>query len=193
MEMYKLKWTKLQNQIFSLMCINAGQKFNLRGIAKILKVSPTAVSKAIKELEKENIISIEKSKTMNLTYVQFNRNNERAINLKRAENLRIIYESGLQKFLYDQFSGCTIILFGSYSKGEDVCYGKMDERSSDVDIAIIGTKEKIMNIHEFEEKIKLEISINFFKSWKEIHLNLKNNILNGIILSGSVDLNEDAQ
>lgn len=192
MEMYKLRWTRLQNEIFSFLCINAGQKFNLRNLAISLKVSPTAISKAIKELEKEEVIELEKSKTMNLTYVKFKRDNERAINLKRIENLRIIYESKLEKFLSEKFPGCTVILFGSYSKGEDTWFGEIDQRNSDIDIAIIGTKEKEINLNEFEKKIKREISLNFFKSWKDIHSYLKNNILNGIILKGSVDLNENS-
>jgi predicted nucleotidyltransferase len=193
MEMYKLKWTRLQNEIFSFLCMNAGQKFNLRALANELKVSPTAISKSVKQLEKEEIIYIEKSKTMNLTYVQFNRNNERAVNLKRVENLRMIYESGLNKFLYQTFPGCTIILFGSYSMGEDIWLGFMDDRSSDLDIAIIGIKERNIKLDEFEKKIKREISLHFFKNWRDVHIHLKENLAKGIVLSGGIDLNESAK
>lgn len=192
METYKLKWTRLQNEIFSFLCVNSGQRFNLRGIANELKVSPTAISKAVKELEKEELLRIEKSKTMNLSYISFNRENEMAIKLKRVENLKKIYETGLEKFLSEEFPGCTTILFGSYSRGEDLWFGEADDRNSDLDLAIIGAKEKEIKLGKFEEKIKREISIQFFKSWKEIHSNLKNNLLNGIVLSGSVNLNENA-
>ena len=45
MDMYKLKWTRLQSEILRLLCIKSGQILNLRGIANCLKVSPTAVAK----------------------------------------------------------------------------------------------------------------------------------------------------
>jgi DNA-binding Lrp family transcriptional regulator len=188
MDTYKLKFTGLQQEIFRLFCIKAGMSLNQRGIAKLLKVSPTAVSNSLSDLEKEGLIKAEKSKTMNLVLIEFNRDSEKAISFKRVENLKMIYESGLDRFLYDKFPGCTIILFGSYSKGEDVWFGEMDDRSSDIDIAIIGTKGKAVDLESFEKNLKREIIIQFYNSWKEIHKYLKNNILNGILLSGSVDL-----
>ncbi|MBU2496946.1 MAG: nucleotidyltransferase domain-containing protein [Nanoarchaeota archaeon] len=188
MDTYKVKWTKLQAEIFRFLCINAGQNFNLRGIAKPLKVSPTAVSNALHDLQKNGLIKIEKSKTMNLMSIEFNRDNEKAINLKRVENLRLIYESGIMDFLESKFPGCTIMLFGSYSRGEDVWYGEMDDRNSDIDIVIINTKEKEINLEKFERELKRKIFINFYKSWKFIHKNLKNNILNGILFSGGVEI-----
>lgn len=188
MDMYQLKWTRLQAKIFRLLCIRAGQSFNIRSLARLLKVSPTAVSKSLLELKKEDSIKLEKSKTMNLISIEFNRDNDKLINLKRVENLRMLYESGLDKFLENNFPACTIILFGSYSKGEDIWFGETDDRSSDIDIAIIGTKGKEIDLTEFNKMLERVISINFYKSWDNIHKYLKNNILNGIILSGSVDL-----
>ncbi|OIO40930.1 hypothetical protein AUJ61_00525 [Candidatus Pacearchaeota archaeon CG1_02_30_18] len=188
MDMYKVKWTRLQQRIFRILCIKAGQNFNLRGIAKLLNVSPTAIANSISELEKEEVIKIEKSQTMNLTSIGFNRDSEEAINFKRIENLKLIYESKIDEFFKSEFPGCTIILFGSYSRGEDVFFGEKDDRNSDIDIAIIGTKGKNINLVKFEKVLEREIIINFYKSWEEIHKNLKNNILNGIILSGGVEL-----
>ena len=139
------------------------------------------------ELEKENLISVEKSETMNLMSIKFNRDNKKAIELKRTENIKLIYESGLVDFLYNEFPGCTIILFGSYSRGEDVWTKETAENKSDVDIAIIGTKGKDVNLTEFDKKLERIININFYKSWS-IDVHLRNNILNGIILSGGVEL-----
>ena len=72
-------------------------------------------------------------------------------------------------------------LFGSYSRGEDII-------KSDIDIAIIGTKGKKIDIEKFEKILKKEVRINFYENWKGIHKDLKNNILNGIVLAGGVDL-----
>lgn len=188
MDMYQVKWTRLQLQIFRFLCIKAGQTLNLRGIARPLKVSPTAVSNALKELEKEELIKVKKSETINLLSIEFNRDNHKAVQLKRVENLKIIYESGLADFLYNEFPGCTIVLFGSYSLGEDIWLGEKDERSSDIDIAIIGTKGKEADLTNYDKLLERTISINFYKSWGDIHKHLKENILRGIILSGGIEL-----
>ncbi|MEK6940513.1 MAG: nucleotidyltransferase domain-containing protein [Nanoarchaeota archaeon] len=187
MDIYKLKWTKLQSEIFRLFCIKSGISLNMREIARNLKVTPTAVSKALPNLKKEEIITIKKQGKINLTLITFNRDNPRAIQLKRAENLKLIYESGLFNFLYNEFPGCTIVLFGSYSRGEDV-YTEKEENRSDIDIAIVGTKEKKVETAKFDTLLERAININFYESWTAIHKNLNENILNGIILTGGVEL-----
>ena len=50
----------MQTEIFRLLCVRAGQNLNLRSIARLLKVSPTAVSKSIINLEKYELIVVEK-------------------------------------------------------------------------------------------------------------------------------------
>ena len=187
MDMYKVKWTRLQSEIFRLFCIKSGVGLNIREIARALNVTPTAVSKSLLVLEKEHIIKVKKHGKMNLVIVEFNRDNARAIQLKRAENLKLIYESGVFDLLYNEFPGCTLILFGSYSRGEDVYTGE-EENRSDIDIAVIGAKGKGVGMAKFDKLLERAINLNFYGSWGEIHENLKDNLLNGIVLSGGVDL-----
>jgi DNA-binding MarR family transcriptional regulator len=139
MHVYKLKFTTLQMEIFRLLCIKSGEKINQRQTAKFLKSSPTAIAKSLPKLEKENLITKEKQKTMNLVLISLNRNNQKTMQLKRAENLRMIYESELNLFLEEENPGATIILFGSFSRGDDTT-------TSDIDIAVIGRKEKEINL-----------------------------------------------
>jgi len=179
MDIYKLKWTSLQSDIFSLLCLKAGEKLSQREIAIILKVSPTAVANAIKKLKESDLIKLEKTKTIN--FISFNRDGLKAIELKRVENLKNIYISGLSDYLEVELAGATIILFGSYARGEDT-------NTSDIDIAAIGRKDKMLHLEEYEKILNREINVNFYNSWKEIHKHLKNNILNGIVLHGSVEL-----
>src|SRR3989338_3900918 len=179
MYIYKLKWTILEKEIFSLLCIRAGEKLSQRDIAKILNVSPTAVSNSIKKLKDTNLIKIEKTKTIN--FISLNRDEQRALDLKRAENLRNIYISGLSYHLEKELAGATVILFGSYSMGEDT-------NTSDIDIAVIGRKDKMLELEEYEKILNRKINVNFYDSWKKIHEHLKNNILNGILLHGGVEL-----
>jgi len=181
MDIYKVKWTGLQSEIFRLLCIRAGTSLNLREISRALKKTPTAVSNALEVLKGDSVIKVEKSKAINLLDIRFNRENPKAVDLKRVENLKIIYESGIVNFLIESFPGCTIILFGSYSKGEDTI-------TSDIDIAVIGIKKREIDLDKFDKLFEKKIILNFYNSFKEIHKHLLNNILNGILLHGGVEL-----
>jgi len=179
MDINKIMFTKLEQEIFSMLCIQAGKKLSQREIAKILEVSPTAVANSLKKLKKYNLVKIEATKTIN--FVSFNRDEQKAIELKRCENLKNIYISKLNSYLEEELPGGTIILFGSYSKGEDIY-------TSDIDLAVIERKDKMLKLEKYENALGKKININFYNSWKEIHKHLKNNILNGILLQGSIEL-----
>ncbi|MBU4456395.1 MAG: nucleotidyltransferase domain-containing protein [Nanoarchaeota archaeon] len=181
MNMYKLKFTKLQNEIFRLLCIKAGMSINQRGIARLLKVSPTAIAKATKLLEKEGLVKVEKSKTMNLLSMELNRNNPNTIAIKRTENLNLIQETGIIGYLEENFPGCTIILFGSYSTGEDT-------EKSDIDIAIINSKGKELDLSRFDKLLERTVFLHFYKDFNSMEKELKANIFNGIVLSGAIEL-----
>ena len=142
MDTYKVKWTLLGQEIFSLLCKRAGEKMSQREIAKILAVSPTAVGDSIKQLKNGDLIKIEKAKTVN--FISFNRDGQIAMDLKRVENLKNIYTSGLSDYLEEELAGSTIILFGSYSKGEDT-------NTSDIDIAVIERKDKTLDLGRYEK------------------------------------------
>ena len=179
MDIYKLNFTLLELELFSFLAMRAGESFSQRELAKILSVSPTAISNAVRNLVDKDLIILEKTKTIN--FVKFNRDNYKAIQQKRVENLKNIYISGLVDFLEEELPGATIILFGSYSKGEDT-------ENSDIDMAVIGRKNKILDLEKYEKMLYREINVNFYDSWKNIDRHLKNNILNGIILIGGVEL-----
>jgi predicted nucleotidyltransferase len=179
MDTNKLKFTQLENEIFSLLCLRAGEKLSQREIAKILDVSPTAVAKSLKKLFENEFAVLEKTKTIN--FVSLNMNKKQVIEIKRVENLKNIYLSGLSDHLEESLAGSTIILFGSYSRGEDT-------NRSDIDIAVIERKQKDINLGKYEKMLNRKIIINFYDSWKDINKNLKNNILKGIVLHGGIDL-----
>jgi len=180
-KIYKLKLTNLQQEILRLLFVRAGISLNQRQIAKSLDVSQPAVMKALPNLKKENFILIEKDKETKRFSIKLNTDNHKAMQLKRVDNIKQIYESGLSDFLEKEFAGATIILFGSYSRGDDTI-------NSDIDIAVIGRKDKLINLEKFEKMLEREIRINFYDSFKEIHKNLKENLFNGMILIGSVEL-----
>jgi len=178
---YKLKLTVLQQEILRLLFIKAGTSLNQRAISKLLGVSQPAVMKAIPTLEHENLIKIEQDKESRRWAIELNRDNQRTMQLKRVDNLKLIYETGLFDFLEEKFAGATIILFGSYARGDD-------NFKSDIDFAVIGRKDKKVDLTKYEKELEREININFYDSFKNIHKNLKENLFNGIVLVGGVEL-----
>ncbi len=54
-------------------------------------------------------------------------------------------------------------------------------------IAIIGTAGKEIDSVKFDRLLERTVFINFYRSWK-IDNHLRSNILNGIVLSGSVEI-----
>ncbi len=179
--MNKLKLTLLQQVVLRFLFMNAGESFNARGLAVPLRVSQPAIAKALPLLEKQGLIHVSKDKKSKRLSIELNRENPLVIGMKRADNISQLYESGLAEFLKEKFPACTIIVFGSFSKGEDT-------RKSDIDIAIIGAKSRTPDLSSFEKKLMKEIRINFYHSFKKIGNELRNNILGGILLSGWIEL-----
>jgi predicted nucleotidyltransferase len=128
-----------------------------------------------------NFINISQDKENKRWSIELNRNNHRVMQLKRADNLKHIYASGLSDFLEKEFAGATIILFGSYSRGEDII-------NSDIDIAIIERKDKVIDLAAYEKILDRKINLNFYESLKKVHKHLKDNLCNGIIIAGGIEL-----
>ena len=181
MDIYKLKFTKLQNEILRFLFIKSGLSFNLRGVARPLNVSLTAVSKALKSLEEAKLVVVKKHPDSKRLSIILNKNNPKVFWLKRIENLKLIYESGLPDFLSEKFPGTTIILFGSYSTGEDTA-------NSDIDIAVISSKEKDVSLTKYGELLERTIVLHFYDTVNKIDKNLRANIFNGIVLTGAIEL-----
>ena len=178
---YEQELTILQQEILRLLFIKSGMPLNQRRIARTLGVTPPAVMKALPNLEKKNLVNVKQDKDSKRWSIELNRDNYKMLQLKRVDNLRQIYESGLADFLEKEFAGATIILFGSYSRGDDTT-------TSDIDIAIIGRKEKEIDLSNFDKTLERTVFINFYPSFKEIHKHLKENLFNGIVLAGGVEL-----
>jgi len=178
---YKLKLTGLQQEILRFLFVNAGTVFNARALAKGLEVSQPAISKALPALEQNSYIRVKKDKESKRLSIGLNRDNPLITGLKRSENLKMLYESGLPEYLSDDFPGCTIILFGSYSRGEDTM-------ESDIDMAVIGTKEKSMDLEKFEKMLNKKVIVQFYPDFREINKHLRENLFNGILIKGGIEL-----
>ena len=172
-------FTKINKlKVLKLFLENQNSYFHLRGIARITGISPGGMFKILKKLENEKLVVREKTNISD-NFIA-NTENKEYIAIKRAFNIYSIISSGLIDFLAEVYSPKAIVLFGSYAKGEDT-------EKSDIDIAIITDKEKRLDISKYEENLKrrinpLEIDI------KKIKKEMKNNLVNGIVLYGYLEM-----
>jgi predicted nucleotidyltransferase len=177
---YELELSLLQQRIMRLLFVKAGTTLNMNGIARILKVSQPAVLKSIPFLQKEGLVKANQDKDSSRWAVELNRDDKKVIGLKRADNLKQLYESGLIQHIYDIFPGATVILFGSYAHGEDTT-------KSDIDLAVIGSERKKID-EKFDKVLERAIVVNYYKSFNSIDKSLLSNILDGITLKGAVEI-----
>jgi len=161
-------------------------EFSLSDLAKKSCVAKANIGKILGELEREEIISIEK--LSKIWRIRANVDSPHYNKQKIVHNLDLIYKSGLTDFLIDHFDNPkAIVLFGSFRKGEDLS-------ESDIDIAIeSGNGEsgyeiiKLKELSKFEKNIGRKIQIHIFQRNK-VEKNLFNNIVNGIVLSGHLEV-----
>lgn len=153
-----------------------GIGFQLREISRKIKVATPSVKRYLIELEKEELIVKTEHRIYGYPVYYANRDNENFKFLKRLDNIMKIKESGLLDYLSENCMPDTIILFGSSAKGEDL-------KDSDIDLFIMSEKEKL-SLEKFEKQLNRKVNIFFSDSFTKLSKELKNNIINGIILKG---------
>lgn len=152
--------------------------FQLREISRRISLHHKSVAIYIKRLLKLGLI-MENRRTL---YKSYNANTENPLfrSYKRTINLLKAYESGVIDYLYGRIMPECIILFGGYAKGTD-------SKESDIDIFIQANEEKIA-LTKFEERLGRKIHLLFEEDIVQLSPELKNNIINGITLNGSLRL-----
>ncbi|MBI3190142.1 nucleotidyltransferase domain-containing protein [archaeon] len=159
-------------------------EFSLSDLAKESGVAKANIGSILDDLQKMNLVEI--TKLSKIWRIRAKQGSPEFIKNKIIHNLHLVYYSGLVEFLSDYFNNpkC-IILFGSFRHGDDVS-------GSDIDIAIETDKKRddIIEIKElmaFEKEIGRKIQIHLFNR-KNVDLNVFNNIANGIVLSGFLEV-----
>jgi len=153
-----------------------GIGFQLREISRKIKLAPVSVKNYLEELEKEGMIKKSKHRIHKFPVYYANRENEKFLFYKKIDNIITLEESGLIDYLDDECTPDTIILFGSAARGEDL-------KNSDIDL-FLQCEERDLNLKTFEKKINRKINPFFSENFNKLSKELKNNILNGIILKG---------
>ena len=152
--------------------------FQLREISRQIKLHHKSVAIYIRKLLKLGLIKLN-TKTL---YESYNANSESHMFLhyKKSINLIKIYDSGLVEYLYEKLMPSCIVAFGSYAKGADI-------KDSDIDI-FLETKEEKIDVAKYEDKLGRKIQLVFEKNINDLTKELRNNIINGIVLNGNLRL-----
>ena len=155
---------------------NPSKESHLRELSRLLKLSMPTIISVTDNLAKENLII--KIKSGFITKVHANRESVRFIRKKRIYNMAMIFESGIVEHLLKIYNHPkAIILFGSFSRGDDI-------EKSDVDIAVITKKKVSLNTTEYEKFLGRSINIHEM-DLNEVSEEFRLNLANGIILEGS--------
>jgi predicted nucleotidyltransferase len=160
--------------------INPTAKLRVREIEKLIKLPLPSVIRYCKELKEEDILTT--IKTGNVVFYTGNRGSENFLLEKKLFNIKSLYVSGLIEFLKIELSNPVILVFGSYSKGEDI-------ENSDIDLYIETPSKKEINLDKFEKILERKIQSFRHKSIGEIrNKELADNIINGIVLNGFIEV-----
>ncbi len=160
------------------------KEFSLNDIADELEIAKTSANIIITQLVNDNFLTV--TKIGKLWRIKANPQHLWFTTRKIPFNLRLVYESGVIPWVEREIQNAkTIILFGSYRKGDDI-------ESSDLDIAVEVTDEQNLDIWKaFIPKLgyrtNINVNIHIF-SRKKIDINLFANIANGIILKGFLEV-----
>ncbi|MBI2576797.1 nucleotidyltransferase domain-containing protein [Candidatus Woesearchaeota archaeon] len=163
-----------QKRIVRLFFEEPSRNFGIREIAKLAKVPKTSVSRHLKELLKEGLI------TRGKEGYSGNGANPFFKVCKKIYFLEESAKSGIIEFLQEKLYPRCIVVFGSFAKGEYV-------KSSDIDL-FVQAKEKGIDLSRFEKRLNHKVSLFFEESFENISDELFNNIINGIKLGGYIKL-----
>ena len=155
---------------------NPTKEIHFRELSRELKISTPWIHK----LSRQNKETINQKKIGNMIMLSSNINHQFIIK-KRLRNIEKIYESGIIEYIREKLDTpeC-IVLFGSFSKGEDI-------EKSDIDIAIRSSVVKNLDLKKYEKILEREIQLIYINN--DMSEELMNNIINGIVLSGYLQWN----
>lgn len=153
--MIQLYQNVTQLRVLSHFFENPNEEFYLRELGRLLKLSPMTVKRALDDLVNDKLIIRQKKKNQILYHA-----NTESLSYKFAKisyNLARLEENEILDFLLDKIPGISsIILYGSYAKGEN-------DKHSDLDLLMICTTKKI-DSNEIEKRLGIEVNIISFTS-----------------------------
>lgn len=155
--------------------------FSVRGIARELKLSHATILNYINDLQKLSLIK-KKETTLYPTYFANTESTKYKFYKKKWLVFKIT-ESGLIDYIQKEALPSSIILFGSGAKATFI-------ENSDIDIFMESNEAKL-DLTKYEKKLNHKINLLFEQNINNLSKELRNNIINGVILYGFVKINGD--
>lgn len=155
---------------------NPQEGFTIRWISSQIKLAPTSVKLHLDALVQEGYVTKEKGRIYE-TYWP-NREYRLFRFYKKVDMLMRLEETKLLEYIWDECNPQVIIIFGSAARGED-------DQMSDIDLFILA-KERRLALEKYEKELKRKIQLHFSDNFQKLPKELKNNIMNGIIMKGYV-------
>lgn len=150
---------------------NPSIQLTIRDLARKLKLSPSTLHIHLLNLRKEGLISKENQWVDNW----YNRL------LKSNYYLEKFAKCGLIDYLDQELAASSIIIFGSFRKGES-------NQESDIDLFVECGQNKRLNLSSFEKKLGHKIQLFTKPDINLLPKNLLNNVVNGIKIKGYFNL-----
>jgi len=154
------------------------KNFSARGIARDLKISHATVLKYIADLEQLSLIK-KKEITLYPTYFAHTESPKYKF-YKKNSLIFNINESGLIYYIQKESLPSSVILFGSGAKAAFT-------EKSDIDIFVEASETKL-GLTKYEKKLHRKINILFEQNINNLSKELRNNIINGIVLYGFIKI-----
>ena len=175
-----MKTYNIKGKIKEYFFMNPTSKLRVRQMERELRLPLPSVIRYCRELEKEGILK--KTSLSGVFAYSADRSSKHYLVEKRLFNTKMIFESGLIEYLAEEYSNPIVVLFGSYSKGEDT-------EDSDIDLYIETPSKKDIKLDKFEKTLKRKIQAFNYSSIKQIgNTHLSNNILNGVVLNNFLEV-----
>ncbi|MBL7148228.1 MAG: nucleotidyltransferase domain-containing protein [Nanoarchaeota archaeon] len=147
----------------------------IKEVGKRIKLAPTSVRNNMKELLKAKLIIEKKSKPFN-GFVA-NRENDKFIFYKRLYNFYTL--DSLKNELVESLHPKAIVVFGSYSLGEDI-------ETSDVDVLVVSKASKELVLKKFEKLLGRKINIIIVEDLNKLDTNIQKKVINGFVIYGGL-------
>ena len=161
--------------------LNPSGQHCLMDISRSIGLAHTSVKKNLIQLVKIGLIQemIEKKGGRKFPFYKASRDNNLFVKYKKIYNLTSLLESNIVEFIQEKLMPKSIVFFGGYQKGEDT-------ESSDIDI-FVQCKREDLNLNKFEKMLGRKIELHFKEDFASYPKELKNNIVNGIVVSGFLE------
>ncbi|MDY6788334.1 MAG: MarR family transcriptional regulator, partial [Candidatus Nanohaloarchaea archaeon] len=139
---------KSTNGVARLIFDSPTTKYHIREIARETGISVSTVSKAVKELEAQGLVEVKEGVTKQVK----GSDNQYFRDMKRVYNMKELFNSGVLDRIEEKLRPDAVVLFGSYSRGED-------REDSDIDLASINGKDEDFGLERFEKEVNRTINI----------------------------------